>query len=55
VSDGKLDVEDDLPYTIAFRVNNVMVTMVVDLKEAWDLNWLLVVERKKLETRKKGA
>jgi hypothetical protein len=34
VSDGKLDVEDNLPYTIAFRVNNVMVTMVVDLKEA---------------------
>jgi hypothetical protein len=53
--DGEPDVEDNLPYTVAFGVNNAMVAMVVDLEEARDLDWLPAAERKKLETRKKGA
>ena len=56
VSDGEVDLKDDLPYGAAMEVNGTMVDLMCELddEDRRDLDWLPPKERQKLEQRLKG-
>jgi len=53
-SDGKVVIEDDLPYGATFEVNDNLIEMLIEMEDAHDLLWLPPKEQKQLEMRKKG-
>lgn len=55
-SDGKVNLEGDLPYGGAIEVNGAMIDMMCKLNDddSCDVDWLPPKELKKLEQRKKG-
>ena len=57
VSDGEIEIEDDLPYGGEKELNSTMIDMMLDLGDydERDGEWLPPKERKKLEARKKGS
>jgi hypothetical protein len=56
VSDGKVEIEDDLPYGGAKEVNGAMVDMMLNLGDydKHNAEWLPPKKQRKLEARKKG-
>jgi hypothetical protein len=45
-SDGEVVIEDNLPYGATFEVNDNLIKMLIEMKDAHDLDWLPPKEKK---------
>jgi len=52
--DSEIDLDGNLPYGATFKVNDLMMEMMISLEDAQDLDWLPAEEQKRLANRKKG-